>query len=221
MIVRICFVCAIQFQACTSQAEIIINVGDFQLFPDTPGQEIEILVSGGDPVEGLNFNVQIGDGGVDLGGTTVGPSVADIDILTGTIFDGNHTGFVDPEAVAGVDFPLVEIRTTTTNMDTVAADGLLATLWIDTTDIHSGVFPLILGDQLNMATNFAGLPATITDGTITIVPEPSSLVLALLGVIVAVGFAARRQLRLFGAREVRVTVAADVSPAGGAADRRR
>ncbi len=193
MIRRICFTFAILFHVSALQASILIDVGNFPLLPNTAGQEIVIEVSGGDLVQGLNFNAQIGDGGVDLGGVTVGPSIEDIDILAGTIFDGNNTGAVDPELLGGVDFPLVEFRTTTTNNGTVAAAGLLATLTIDTTGFFSGEFPLILSATLNGPTDFAGVSATITDGTITIVPEPSSFIMALVGAIAGLGCATLRR----------------------------
>ena len=57
---------------------------------------------------------------------------------------------------------------------TVSADGLLATLSIDTTGIFGGSFQLLLAGVLPQLTNgpfatdFAGLPAEITSGVITV-----------------------------------------------------
>jgi len=187
-------VCTVVVLCCATklQAGIMITVGDNPLFPNTANQEVSIFVTGGDPVQGLNFNAQIGDGGVDLGGTTVGPEITGIDILTGTLVEGNNNGFVDPEALGGVDFKLVEFRTTTTNAGTVAADGLLATLTIDPTGFFSGVFPLILSNTVNGPTDFAGVEATIDDGTIRIVPEPSTVAMGLLGGVAFLALAFRR-----------------------------
>ena len=77
--------------------------------------------------------------------------------------------------------PQVWIQSTTTAEGTATADGLLATLTIDTTGFLDGSFDLSLGNTLDGATDFAGLPADITDGSIRIIPEPTALVLLLLG----------------------------------------
>ena len=158
-----------------ARATPIIDVGNHVLQPDDPGQTIQVFVSGGDLVEGLNFNAQIADGGPEAGGAVRGPHITTADIVTGTIFANDNTGQRDPGS-----FPQIAIRRTTTNDDdTVMAQGLLATLAIDTTGFTSGTFPLKLGDTLNGPTNFAGVPAMITDGSISIVPEPTAPFIAL------------------------------------------
>jgi hypothetical protein len=166
----------------------IIDVGNHLLLPNLPGQTILIYVTGGDAVEGLNLNVQVADGGSELamfGGSIDGPAISDLDIVTGTIFDGNNQGADDPEGLLGGDFSQIELRTILTDSGTVAADGLLVTLTIDTTDYFSGQFDLRLFDTLNGPSDFAGIAASITDGTITIVPEPGTLALACCAVCAA------------------------------------
>ena len=59
-----------------------IVVGDHTLLPDTAGQQIEIFVTGDEQVQGLNFYIQVGDGGVPAGGSDVGPTIQDVDILS-------------------------------------------------------------------------------------------------------------------------------------------
>lgn len=154
-------------------AEPIILVGDHALVGNQAGQKVLIYVSGGDAVEGLNLNVQIGDGGPPLGGTTIAPVITAVDFITGTIFDGNNNGQSDIAT-----FPLFYAGSTTTSKATVAADGLLATLTIDTTGFLFGSWALQLGNTDNGPTDFTVVAASITDGTIS-VPEPSGLVLAL------------------------------------------
>jgi hypothetical protein len=97
-------------------------------------------------------------------------------LLTGTIFEGNSTGQSDL-----LSLPQVWVQSTTTAAGTVTAEGLLATLTIDTTGFLDGSFDLSLGDTRDGATDFAGLPVDITDGSIRIVPEPTTLALLLLG----------------------------------------
>lgn len=167
-----------------AQAEPVINVGTHELVPNTPNQKIEIRVTNitgaaVDDIQGLNFNVQIGNG---LG---VQPIFTNVDIIAATIFASNNLGQSIPE---GGSFPQAQARTTLTESGFVDANGLLATLTIDTTDVFAGTFALSVGDGstlLGPLTFINGLgdtvPATFTDGSIFIVPEPSSLLVLSLG----------------------------------------
>ena len=78
----------------TIWATPVIVVGEHELLADTADQLIEIMVSGGDSVQGLNLRLQVADGGThpDAGGSIDGPKISNIDLVSGTIFDGNHTG---------------------------------------------------------------------------------------------------------------------------------
>lgn len=148
--------------------------GNYELRENTSGQWIEIIVSGGAPVAGCNFNAQIGDGGppgpiitgVDLEGSAANP----------TIFFGNS----EPQNDLG-SVPQLAMYSIITDSGTIFAEGVLARLEIDTTGFFGDrTWPLALGATLNGPTDFAGLSADITDGGIHI-PEPASLALLLLG----------------------------------------
>ncbi len=159
------------FAVSPALAQPTIVVGDRELLPDTADQTIAISVSGGDAVAGLDFFVQIDTG-------AAGPVITDLDILTGTIFDGNNNGgsplFQDNWTAAFI---------TTTTTGTVAADGLLATVTVDTTGLQFGDGPWMMTlDFGTFTTSFAGVAANITPGTLSIVPEPSTVVM-LLGVL--------------------------------------
>lgn len=149
-----------------------INVGNHTLLPNTPGQTIPISVSGGTLVQGLNFNVQIADG-FPTGGTVDGPNIADVDVLgtalNPTIFFGNNTGQQDIRTD-----PQVWSASTTTAAGTVSASGLLGIVTVDTTGWFGGTWGLFLGSTQEGPTDFALINATITDGSITVVPEPAS-----------------------------------------------
>ena len=146
-----------------------IIVGTHTLNANQAGQTIEIYVTGGDDVQGLEFNVRIGEG-------VAGPIFEDVDIFTGAIFAGheaNHytSSYVnDRDAYQGV----------TTTGGYVSAAGLLATLTIDTTGLYSGEYNMSLIDTVEGRTNFAGVYVDIADGSI-IVPEPTSLMIILAG----------------------------------------
>ncbi|MDY7010416.1 MAG: PEP-CTERM sorting domain-containing protein [Planctomycetota bacterium] len=151
-----------------AEPNIVLNT--YYLQPNQTGQSIPIYVTGAGSVQGLEFNVRIGGG-------TSGPIFEDVDILTGTIFDGNNTG-VNPGSYIN---PRDAYLGTTTVSGSALTDGLLATLTIDTTGLFEGQYSLSLIDTLEGRTNFAGVSADITDGSIIIIPEPTSLVLMLVG----------------------------------------
>ena len=183
-------------------AEPTIELTDWILDPDTADQEIQILVYsdhvGGEDVGGLNFNIQVNQFGTTSSDPN-GPKIrktgfsTGLDCISGTIFDGNYTPD-PPTDVDGPDedaFPQFEGASFVTDVDTVTLPedppALLATVTFDTTGIQSGKWDLSLINTINGPTNFAGVAANITDGTITVgpdvpdVPEPTSLVLLLLG----------------------------------------
>ena len=179
--------------ACPVCGAIIVDVGDHPLLENTPGQEIEIKVQGGDQVQGLNFYVQIGDGGPEVGGTP-GPAIQSVDILTGTIFENNNVGQTDFDAPFGDPdiLPQWEGVTTVTQTGTIAAEGLLGTITIDTTGFFFAgqrSWPLRMTGTANGDSDFAGLPISIANGSIEILPEPSALILLGIG---AVGLVAYR-----------------------------
>jgi hypothetical protein len=145
-----------------------IAVGSHVVQPNTPGQTIPIYVSGGWPVQGLNFNIQVADGGPSAGGVLSAPVITDVDILTATIFAATNTGLrTDMDPPAGADpVPQHEYRGTTTAAGTVSAEGLLATVTIDTTGFERGSWSLVMSNTVNGSTDFAGLASTIVEGVI-------------------------------------------------------
>lgn len=163
----------------------VLTVGDVELIENRSNQVIEFFVTGtGETAPGLNFNIQVGDGGTAGGGSIVGPAITGLDIISGTIFDGNNTG---QAGLGAGTVPQVAGATTTTNSGTVEPDGLLATVTFDTTGfgLGTGPFDLLLSDTLNGMTEFpfASDDLVVTDGRILIVPvpEPAGLILFLSG----------------------------------------
>jgi hypothetical protein len=141
-----------------------ITAGMHTLLPDMPGQQVQIFTTGGEAVSGIDFFVQIGDGGTIVGGVDTGPTITDLDLVTGTIFAANNSGvFTDPA-------PLIWGATTTTTTGTVPANGLLATLTIDTTGLSTGQFELILNPPATGPTAFAdpGVTTDLTNGWLRI-----------------------------------------------------
>jgi len=125
---------------CLSLASLTLNgatfdIGDFVLLPNTRDQTIEIHVHGGDLIQGEDLYFQIGDGGY-LEGINAGhdsrPVLTGIDVVTGTFYGDNY---VEPVYGLGA---LMGSASVVTASETVAAEGLLATLTIDTTGLFAG-----------------------------------------------------------------------------------
>ncbi len=190
-----------------------IDVGNHMLLPNTPNQRIDIYVTGdNDRIQGVEVYAQIGNDYEQLTGIPVfqylpglhsgfpGPNLSTL-IAPGS--------FIEPPVSYGefdvTTFPTVWIGETTIGTGgTVVAHGLLATLYIDTTGIFFGQWPLVLGNTQIGTTDWAGsvypppygpsVPVpVITNGSITIVPEPGSVTLAAIGLAGFLCWARRRK----------------------------
>ncbi len=176
--------CLVLIPMTAAPAAVIIDVGDHNLVPQTPGQQFSILVSGGDPVEGVDLLLQMGDGGSVLGGVDgSAPRITGVTLIAGNmVFSSSNTGDVFPDPPTDM-FWQISTTTDVPAASTVPAQGVLALVTVDTTGFRGGgVFTLKAGDiQASGGTfdsTFAGVPATINNGTITIVPEPGGVTIA-------------------------------------------
>jgi len=160
----------------------VIDAGSHTLLPNSPYQQIEFYATGGDDVQGLNFYVQIADGGPEAaaaGFATLpgidGPEITGLDLITGTIFQDDNAG----QMVINSGYPQYRDANIATSIPAgqdgdpgtaVVVDGLIATVTIDTTGFSSGTYPLVLADVLDgvISTDFTSVPTTVTNGSITI-----------------------------------------------------
>lgn len=175
------------------QATPTINVGNISLLPETDNQIVTLVVSGGDSVTGFDLRAQINDGK----GPNPEPVFKAVGFSGGTIWDAHP---VTPTGGPVVQFPQDAQASVVFNLtgDAVSATGNLVNLTISTVGFDSGTFPLMLAstDDIRADSAFIGIggltiPASITNGTLTITPEPASPVL--LGAIV--GLWPRRRWR--------------------------
>lgn len=154
--------CLAAWLAATPTSAAVVDAGRHFLAPNAAGQQVDILVTGGDAVAGLDLFVQIGDGGAAAGGDDTGPMITGVDLTTGGIFAANNSGvFLDPT-------PLLWGATIATTSGTVAAAGKLATLTVDTTGLTEGRFDLILNPPATGPTQLAGASTTLTNGWLQI-----------------------------------------------------
>lgn len=153
-----------------------VRAAHLLLAPNQPGQTMEITVSGGELVAGVNLYAQIGDGGPELADYGLpaghdGPAITAVDLKTAGIFAGVPDPAVDQGGLPQVAIWSLGIAA---QGGAVPAQGKLATLTIDTTGFAAGRWDVKLSDVLAglsggpFATDFAGLSATITNGSIRI-----------------------------------------------------
>lgn len=193
----ILFALALALVAGTAQGNLLIDVGQISLLPNQAGQKVNFFVYSDAPnsTQGLNFNIQLGDGGPAVGGVDITPSITSLDpIGPGTLFQFNHLPphfEYFPPSLATTSFPdaggVVPIP---------VGPSLLAVVTFDTTGFGPGYSTTLkLADTVNGDTQLllaAGFQ-TINNGSITIVPEPGSLALAAIGLVGMMVLAYRRR----------------------------
>lgn len=166
-----------------AHADLVIGYGVdesgtlyIDLMADTAQQAIEFYVTGGDATDGFEFDLQIGDGGAEVGGTDTGPVFGAIDLVTNTIWSA-----ASPNQADVVDSPLAK-QSTVDTASLVSGSGLIGTVMFDTTGITSGEFAFSLtGVAGSFNTKFFNGANEITtvapNGRLRIVsvPEPGFL----------------------------------------------
>jgi hypothetical protein len=197
------FLAALPFLIQSAQAQAVssgsavITLGTYYLQENKPNQTITINIAGGAQISGMNFNLQIGDGGPAAGGTP-GPVFTGLDLVDGTVFQSDHA---DPLDLGSIPQALTWDIVTAKDGDFVNANGLLATVTVDTTGFSRGqTFPFSIASTRNGGTNFiydgvTPVPTSLADGTIVIVPEPSSFMLLVVAGVAACGWAGRRAMQ--------------------------
>ena len=189
-------ICCVLLATSPAFAAPIIDPGEILLWPNRAGQRVPLFVSGGDLIEGLNLHLTVEGGGPEISAEgKPGPKITDVDVLTGTIFSGNNDGQTN-----AASFPQAWAVSTATSNGTVRAQGRLAVLTFDTTGfpLDSGPFSLSLSDPIGTPTDFAGIPAELSEGVITIsvIPEPASLTTLFVGMLFLYTVRRKRRDRL-------------------------
>jgi len=194
----------------TVWAAASIDVGTHYLEPGMAGQTFEIFVTttSAETVGSLNLYAQVGNGGPEAeawptgpaAGTGVdGPAITGVDVLAGTII--GNVPHLDPMYLAGLGTIVPQVFNSAAGTDytpaepfdeynplpapEVPADGLLATVELDTTGFASGSWDFFLSDSIEGPTklyhNQLGVqtlpevPLTIVDGTVAIASTLNSV----------------------------------------------
>jgi hypothetical protein len=169
-----------------SAAGTHVDVGNHNLLPGQANQVVVLQVTndaGTTPPQVTDFS----------GYFQIGPNSIDqvVPVFQGADFTGTFWGADGAAGGGGPEsgMPQLMQKGFSLNSGSVAADGDLIRLIIDTTGISSGVYDLKLTNSAYFdlaGVNSSFLPGvsndaiTITNGTITITPEPASLGLLIL-----------------------------------------
>lgn len=191
--------------AVAARGAVISTPKDIVLQANTE-QWVSLKVTGTETLYFMDFYAEV----MDAAGGIKGPQMKSIDLLNNTIFSANNSGQQDDLfASSGGSTPWlagwgVE---TQTNSPAVIANGVFAWILFDTKDIYSGTWdfrmfdvgstePGDLGDTYMADENFGNVLDESFGFKLTVVPEPSSLLLALSGLgLASAGYAARRRAR--------------------------
>jgi hypothetical protein len=201
--------------ATAAQADLTVSVGNYTV-PFSAGaatQQIPLFITGpATPITASNINVEIGPVGF-TGGSFVfpnGPSptlnfsgqntvTPNSGTITGSVYSTAANGFGD----AGTDnynilvFQFLSVPTSP--VLSTAGTGLLMNVIVNYGGVAPGTYPIIIDDAngngpIDFQNNGNGVAATLINGSITITPEPSSVVLGLFAAA-SLGFVAIRKNR--------------------------
>lgn len=125
-----------------------------------------------------------------------GPLITKIDVINGTVFETNNQGQF---AFGGPQFRTPGYEPayyTTTNFGTVPT-GVVGWVTVDFTGIAPGVYNLSLENPVGPSAvyDMFGVPGIYVNGTVTLVPEPSSIMLGLFAAASLGAIALRRRRR--------------------------
>lgn len=169
------------FCASTISAQIVLDLPEVELQAGSAAQNFSIFVNNsGSPfaVTGLSLNLQTADGGPPAGGSILAPSILDIEIFSGALFQFNNNG----ASGSGSIVPQIFERGTLTSSGTVTiptGSTKLATVTINTESFSAGsTFSMTL-DTLNGPSRFTTSTGdffpSLAEGEIRLaaVPEPA------------------------------------------------
>ncbi len=125
----------------------------------------------------------------------LGPIITNVNLITGTVFEPNNVGQGNFGAFLA---PGLETAYFTTTSAGSVPTGVVALITIDTNSAAAGQYLLALESETfgpSAVYNQVGAPGTFTNGSVTLVPEPGSVIIALFGAAGLGAVAIRRRRR--------------------------
>jgi hypothetical protein len=159
----------------TANAQLLVfQPGTISLQPNMANQQVEFEVrndGGSTDVYALELSIRVGD-------STSGPQITGVNLLTGTAFQNNNNNgqFGDPSNQAWQQGWAVEAGSFSPLPHLSPGDNLLATVTFDTTGLTSGTWDLIFdfpGETRYVDGVGETIPMQVSNGQLTVVPEPS------------------------------------------------
>lgn len=162
---------AVLTQPVTASPPFVVSAPSFSMAPSTT-ESFDVLVSGG-LVPGVSFRLQIGDG--SSGPIIESAAVRDI----GHVFNPSNSS-----AEMGSALPAWKYLSDVGAYSPVLANGVLATVTVNTVGVAVGAYPIHLyidTEDGPTPTCFGEIYPELVDGIITVTPEPASVLLLLAG----------------------------------------
>ncbi len=154
---QLCGIIVVLVFASAAIATPTIDAGKIIVVMNSAGEQEGVYVTGGDAVQGMEFNITTG------GGST-GPIITAVDVLTGTIFNSNNGG-----GFAGYVNSYDAYKGVVTASGTVSASGLIATVTFDATGFTTwGTYAFTLTNGEGDTTFTDLVPATLISGQIIV-----------------------------------------------------
>jgi|GEM_PF-4204589 len=148
----------------------VVSVGDWIVADDVTELRLPIVVSGGDEIEGVNLRVQIDDGSMMPSSV---PVIADLDLAgtsqSPTVWTGRSNGDLGKDITPRIG----TVWTDTLDGQMAKADGILAFIVLDLSDATIGTWSVSILDTLAGSTELVSAPATLLNGSISIVDAGS------------------------------------------------
>jgi hypothetical protein len=197
--------------AATTQAQLTINVGSITVTggPGALGSDLNptIQLNLNNPgsavfIGGMDFAIKIAAGG---------PSISSVDLLTGTIFESNHTGPIPVSTTDHSQCYTLSRDLTLSPPQLPSGSSLIASVTLNTSGVSPGTYDLLLSSSDGQTAYYdaAGNPVgvNIANGSLTVVPEPEQYA-AVAGIgLLVVAVARRLSLRRVNASCSRPTPA--------------
>ena len=199
---------ALVFSAICTQAQVVITLPTVILSDHAPVTVPLLIHNSGAAFQlvGFELDIQVEDGGPEAGGSTLGPAITHVDILSaGLLFESNNNGL----SGTGLIVPQLYSTGTLTQPDTTVnvptGDTTLAQITLDatgrTSTLTSWSWTLSTLNGSTTLINPAGnsMDITLGNGDISIgdispVPEPGNWAIV-AGTLAGIGYGLRRCLR--------------------------